>query len=65
MLVVRISGCVGHRNYKFFFLFVVYTGLYAIWVLCSALPLVVNAVTKEVSLKDAMVIIPTVRNNVF
>ncbi|CAO3593506.1 unnamed protein product [Absidia cylindrospora] len=38
-----INGCVGHRNYKFFFLFVSYTGLYGLWGLCSAIPLVVIA----------------------
>ncbi|KAI8085175.1 DHHC palmitoyltransferase-domain-containing protein [Halteromyces radiatus] len=38
-----INNCVGHHNYKFFFLFVSYTGLYGLWGLCSALPLVVIA----------------------
>ncbi|KAI8337193.1 DHHC palmitoyltransferase-domain-containing protein [Chlamydoabsidia padenii] len=38
-----INGCVGHRNYKFFFLFVSYTGLYGLWGLCSGIPLVVIA----------------------
>ncbi|KAL0094802.1 DHHC palmitoyltransferase-domain-containing protein [Phycomyces blakesleeanus] len=47
-----IIGCVGHGNYKFFFLFVLYTGLYGVWCLCSALPLVVNAVQYKDFLLD-------------
>ncbi|KAI9482716.1 MAG: DHHC palmitoyltransferase-domain-containing protein [Benjaminiella poitrasii] len=39
-----VSGCVGFRNYKFFFLFVLYTGCYGLWVFVSSLPLVVKGI---------------------
>ncbi|CAO3694808.1 unnamed protein product [Umbelopsis ramanniana] len=42
-----VSGCVGHGNYKFFFLFVVYTSLYSLWVFATTLPTVVDAVAKR------------------
>ncbi|KAI8393878.1 DHHC palmitoyltransferase-domain-containing protein [Radiomyces spectabilis] len=38
-----ISGCVGHHNYKFFFLFVTYTALYGIWGLCTSVYMLVDA----------------------
>lgn len=49
----RVSGCVGHGNYKFFFHFVTYTALYALWVFTTTLPTVVDAVTKRVINQDA------------
>ncbi|KAG2205097.1 hypothetical protein INT47_002191 [Mucor saturninus] len=39
-----VSGCVGFANYKFFFLFVFYTGCYGLWVFVSALPLVITGI---------------------
>ncbi|CAO3680340.1 unnamed protein product [Umbelopsis vinacea] len=42
-----ISGCVGHGNYKFFFQFVTYTALYALWVFATTLPTVIDAVAKR------------------
>ncbi|CAO3701674.1 unnamed protein product [Rhizopus stolonifer] len=39
-----VSGCVGFGNYKFFFLFVLYTGLYGVWIFVSSLPLVVRGI---------------------
>ncbi|KAI9341084.1 DHHC palmitoyltransferase-domain-containing protein [Pilaira anomala] len=39
-----VSGCVGFANYKFFFLFVFYTGCYGLWVFVSSLPLVIKGV---------------------
>ncbi|KAG1110700.1 hypothetical protein G6F42_015251 [Rhizopus arrhizus] len=39
-----VNGCVGFRNYKFFFLFVLYTGCYGLWVFVSSLPLVVTGI---------------------
>ncbi|CAO3666692.1 unnamed protein product [Rhizopus microsporus] len=37
-----VSGCVGFGNYKFFFLFTSYTGIYGLWVFVTTLPLVVR-----------------------
>ncbi|OAD73740.1 hypothetical protein PHYBLDRAFT_145211 [Phycomyces blakesleeanus NRRL 1555(-)] len=45
-----VSGCVGLGNYKFFYLFVVYTCLYSLWVAVTATPLVVDAVNHKVGL---------------
>ncbi|KAL0083593.1 DHHC palmitoyltransferase-domain-containing protein [Phycomyces blakesleeanus] len=42
-----VSGCVGLGNYKFFYLFVVYTCLYSLWVAVTATPLVVDAVNHK------------------
>ncbi|KAJ2955536.1 hypothetical protein NQZ79_g8463 [Umbelopsis isabellina] len=39
-----VSGCVGHGNYKFFFLFVLYTSLYSLWVFGTTLPTIIIAV---------------------
>jgi hypothetical protein len=44
----RVSGCVGFENYKFFFLFVFYTGFYGLWIFVSALPTVVTAINDMV-----------------
>ncbi|KAI7867539.1 DHHC palmitoyltransferase-domain-containing protein [Spinellus fusiger] len=42
-----VSGCVGHGNYKFFFLFVCYTCLYALWIVCTTAPLVADAIQQK------------------
>ncbi|KAI8379534.1 DHHC palmitoyltransferase-domain-containing protein [Radiomyces spectabilis] len=42
-----INGCVGHGNYKFFLLFVLYTAIYALWVLATTIPVAVRAMTVE------------------
>ncbi|KAI9019993.1 DHHC palmitoyltransferase-domain-containing protein [Phycomyces nitens] len=42
-----VGGCVGLGNYKFFYLFVVYTCLYSLWVAVTATPLVVDAVNHK------------------
>ncbi|KAI8979574.1 DHHC palmitoyltransferase-domain-containing protein [Mycotypha africana] len=39
-----IGGCVGFKNYKFFFLFVMYTAVYALWGLGSSLPIVIQGI---------------------
>ncbi|CEG83263.1 Putative Palmitoyltransferase [Rhizopus microsporus] len=39
-----VSGCVGFGNYKFFFLFTSYTGIYGLWVFVTTLPLVVKGI---------------------
>jgi hypothetical protein len=44
-----INNCVGHHNYKLFFLFVAYTALYGLWCLGSGIPLVVIALHDIVS----------------
>lgn len=46
-----VSGCVGFKNYKFFFLFVLYTGCYGLWVFVSSLPLVIKGIKDMVSTK--------------
>lgn len=48
----RVSGCVGFANYKFFYLFVLYTGCYGLWVFVSSLPLVITGVKDRVSYTD-------------
>ena len=52
-----VSGCVGFGNYKFFFLFVTYTGLYALWNFVTALPLVIKGVKDENADLDAQWIV--------
>ncbi|KAI9311178.1 DHHC palmitoyltransferase-domain-containing protein [Dichotomocladium elegans] len=42
-----ISGCVGHLNYKFFFLFVLYADVYAVWVFFSSTPQIVIVLNDE------------------
>ncbi|KAI7872435.1 DHHC palmitoyltransferase-domain-containing protein [Spinellus fusiger] len=37
-----INGCVGYRNYKYFCLFIFYTGFYGLWIMCSGFPIVMN-----------------------
>ncbi|KAJ8652180.1 hypothetical protein O0I10_012191 [Lichtheimia ornata] len=60
-----ISGCVGHRNYKFFYLFVIYSAMYAIWSLCSSIPLIVNALSKNDATLDPQWIVLLVLGFVF
>ncbi|KAI8147287.1 DHHC palmitoyltransferase-domain-containing protein [Fennellomyces sp. T-0311] len=60
-----ISGCVGHKNYKFFFLFVLYCAVYAVWVLATSIPTVVEALTKQDSPLDPQWIVLLVLAFVF
>ncbi|ORZ00445.1 DHHC palmitoyltransferase-domain-containing protein [Syncephalastrum racemosum] len=53
-----IGGCVGHYNYKFFYLFTLYTMLYAIWTFSSGLPLIVQAlVYRDIELDPEWVVL--------
>ncbi|KAG2224646.1 hypothetical protein INT45_007891 [Circinella minor] len=53
-----ISGCVGHKNYKFFFLFVLYCAIYALWVFCTSLPTVIEAMNElEASLDPQWIVL--------
>lgn len=45
----RVNGCVGFANYKFFFLFVLYTAIFALWTLVTIVPEVVYGVEHHVS----------------
>ena len=57
-MMIRISGCVGHKNYKFFFLFVLYCAIYALWVFCTSIPTVVEAMNElEASLDPQWVVL--------
>ncbi|KAH8549207.1 DHHC palmitoyltransferase-domain-containing protein [Umbelopsis sp. PMI_123] len=55
-----VSGCVGHGNYKFFYQFVSYTALYALWVFATTLPTVIDAVVKRGFDIDVQWIVTTV-----
>ncbi|CAG8488575.1 16337_t:CDS:2 [Acaulospora morrowiae] len=38
----QVNGCVGYNNYKYFYLFIVYTSLYADFTFASTIPVVVE-----------------------
>ncbi|RUS18940.1 DHHC palmitoyltransferase-domain-containing protein [Endogone sp. FLAS-F59071] len=40
----QVNGCVGFANYKFFFLFVLYTAVFALWTLVTIVPEVVYGI---------------------
>ncbi|KAI8602901.1 DHHC palmitoyltransferase-domain-containing protein [Dissophora ornata] len=41
-----IGGCIGYKNHKFFYLFIYYSSVVAVWVLVTMIPLIVTAVRR-------------------
>ncbi|CAG8559576.1 12718_t:CDS:2 [Ambispora gerdemannii] len=43
----QVNGCVGHKNYKFFYLFIFYTSLYADFMFAATIPILVQRAKDE------------------